>query len=84
MTETFLTVVSTEQYAEKLPSSDIQFPDKNDLVNYTKTKDIAEIIIPKSLVEEKLNDMKETGEYIQSLNCNLISCKVVLLSIMHH
>ena len=49
------TVVSAEQYAEP-PSADLHFPNKDDLVNYTKSKDMSEIIIPSTLVKEKLQE----------------------------
>ena len=75
-------VVSAEQYAEKSPSSDLRFPDKNDLVNYTKTEDIAEIVIPQSLVEEKLNNVKDTSEYKILIVSYYIACKAILLLIV--
>ena len=55
-------VVSTELYTGKPPSSDLKFPNKKDLVNYTKAENVAEITIPRSLVEEKLEYMGEAGK----------------------
>ena len=51
----YITVVSAEQYAEP-PSADLHFPNKEDLINYTKSKDMSEIIIPSTLVREKLEE----------------------------
>ena len=51
----YCTVVSAEQYAEP-PSADLRFPIKDDLINYTKGKDMSEIIIPSTLVREKLEE----------------------------
>ena len=51
-------VVSAEQYAEP-PSADLHFPNKDDLVNYTKSKDMSEITIPSTLVREKLEEVNE-------------------------
>ena len=48
-------VVSAEQYAEP-PLADLHFPNKEDLVNYTKSKDMSEITIPSTLVREKLEE----------------------------
>ena len=50
-----VTVVSAEQYAEP-PSADLRFPNKEDLVNYTRNKDMSEIIVPSTLVRKKLEE----------------------------
>lgn len=55
-------VVSTEQYVDP-PLYDLRFPDKKDLVNYTKSKDISEITIPSSFVKERDQEMNKNGEY---------------------
>ena len=55
-------VVSAEQYAGP-PSADLHFPNKDDLVNYTKSKDMSEITIPSTLVREKLEEVNE-GKYM--------------------
>ena len=54
--------MSTEQYLDP-PLYDLRFPDKQDLVNYTKSKDISEITIPSSFIKER--DHKN-GEYTVS------------------
>lgn len=70
----YFTVVSTERY-QGPPSSDLKFPDKDDLVNYTKNKDISEIIIPPSLVRERLKEIDKNGE------CTTANIKDILVSI---
>ena len=50
-----VTVVSAEQYAEP-PSADLHFPNKEDLVNYTRGKDMSEIVIPSTFVREKFEE----------------------------
>ena len=54
-------VVSTEQYSKGFPSKEVRFPDMKDLSNYTKKKEVSEIVIPPSLIEEKLNQVDESG-----------------------
>ena len=39
----------------------LQFPISADLVNYTKSKNISTIIIPPSLVQERLEELGEGG-----------------------
>ena len=53
-------VVSTEQYQDP-PLFDLQFPDKKDLINYTKSGDISKITIPPSLVQERLGERTSAG-----------------------
>ena len=48
-------VVVGEQH-HKPPTSDLQFPLSADLVNFTRGKDITTIIIPPSLVRERLRE----------------------------
>ena len=55
-------VVSGNQYSEP-PSSAIEFPIAADLVNYTKNiKDVSEITIPPSLVQERMEKMDNNGK----------------------
>ena len=50
-----LTVVAGEQYHET-PPTDLQFPTPADLVNFTNSKNSSAIIIPSSVVKERLGD----------------------------
>ena len=55
-------VVTGKQYSEP-PSSAIKFPIAADLVNYTKNiKDVSEITIPPSLVQERTEKMDNNGK----------------------
>ena len=57
-----LLVVTGNQYSEP-PSSAIKFPIAADLVNYTKNiKEVSEINIPTSLVQERMEEMDDNGE----------------------
>ena len=57
-----LLVVTGNQYSEP-PSSAIKFPIAADLVNYTKNiKEVSEINIPPSLVQERMEEMDDNGE----------------------
>ena len=51
------------QYREP-PVSAVRFPIPDDLVNYTKgSMDSAQINLPPSLIQERMTEMEDNGEY---------------------
>jgi hypothetical protein len=59
--ELILPVVVGEQY-EKPPTTDLQFPLADDLINYTQSDNISTIKIPLSVIQERLNTAKDDGK----------------------
>lgn len=54
-------VVVGEQY-KKPPTTDLQFPLSDDLINYTKSDNILTITIPSSVVQERLKLAGDDGK----------------------
>ena len=57
--------MSTELYSRVLPAMDLHFPHEKDLTNYTNRKDVSEIIIPQSLVKERLDEVNNDGLFLR-------------------
>ena len=56
-------VVTGNQYREP-PSAAIKFPIADDLVNFTKgSREVSEVNVPPSLVQERMAEMDENGEF---------------------
>ena len=54
-------VVVGKQY-EQPPTTDLQFPLSDDLINYTKSDNISTITIPPSVVQERLKSAGDDGK----------------------
>ena len=61
-----IAVVSAEQYGEDPPTNDLRFPDKDDLVNYTTSKHISQIIVPQSLIKKRLEEVNDGKRVYES------------------
>ena len=57
--------MSTELYSRVPPAMDLHFPHEKDLTNYTNRKDVSEIIIPQSLVKERLDGVNNDGLFLR-------------------
>lgn len=53
-------MVVGERYEES-PTTDLQFPLPDDLINYTRSENISTITIPPSLIQERLEEAEDGG-----------------------
>ena len=69
-----LSVVTGNRYGE-IPPTDIKFPMPADLVNYTVgSKDFSKIAIPPSLVQERMDQMRDNGKNMNILGFSIVPC----------
>ena len=70
----FVSVVTGNRYGET-PPTDIKFPMPADLVNYTvRSKDFSKIAIPPSLVQERMDQMRDNGKSMNILGFSIVPC----------